>query len=161
MSAETETIRAFYEAFQRRDAAAMGRCYTSDVVFSDPVFTHLMGDQARAMWTMLCERGKDLRVEFKDVVADGTVGGAHWEAWYTFSATGRAVHNVIEARFRFRDGLIAEHTDSFSLARWAAQALGVKGILLGWAPPVQNAIRKQAARGLEQFMARRAAPSPS
>ncbi len=161
MSAEAQTVRTFYEAFQRRDAAAMGRCYAADVVFSDPVFTHLVGDQARGMWTMLCGRGKDLRVEFKDVAADAASGSAHWEAWYTFSATGRAVHNVIEARFRFRDGLIAEHVDSFSLARWAAQALGFKGVLLGWAPPVQNAIRKQAAKGLEQFMARRTSPSPS
>ena len=161
MTSGADTIRAFYEAFQRRDAAAMGRCYTADVVFSDPVFTHLVGDQARGMWTMLCERGKDLRVEFSEVAADAASGRAHWEAWYTFSATGRAVHNVIEARFRFRDGLIAEHTDSFSLARWSAQALGVKGVLLGWAPPVQNAIRKQAAKGLEQFMARRGSASPS
>ena len=161
MSSPADTIRTFYEAFQRRDAAAMGRCYTADVVFSDPVFTHLVGDQARGMWTMLCERGKDLRVEFTDVAADAATGRAHWEAWYTFSATGRAVHNVIEARFRFRDGLIAEHTDSFSLARWAAQALGLKGVLLGWAPPVQNAIRKQAAKGLAQFMSRRAGATAS
>src|SRR5436190_10485597 len=156
MSSPADTIRTFYEAFQRRDAAAMGRCYTEDVVFSDPVFTHLVGDQARGMWSMLCERGKDLRVEFRDVAADSAAGSAHWEAWYTFSATGRQVHNVIEARFRFRDGRIAEHTDSFSLRRWAAQALGLKGVLLGWAPPVQNAIRKQAAKGLAQFMSRRA-----
>ena len=35
--------------------------------------------------------------------------------------------------------------------RWARQALGGKGLLLGWAPPVQAAIRRQAARGLAQF----------
>src|SRR4029079_13875976 len=101
MSPTAETIRTFYEAFQRRDAAAMGRCYTPDVVFSDPVFTHLVGDRARGMWAMLCERGKDLRVEFSDVAADAERGRAHWEAWYTFSASGRLVHNVIAARFRF------------------------------------------------------------
>jgi ketosteroid isomerase-like protein len=156
MHPHAELVTRFYRAFQGRDAAAMGACYHRDVVFSDPVFTRLEGDRARAMWSMLCERGKDLRIEFSGVAADDAAGGAHWEAWYTFSASGRPVHNVIEARFVFRDGLIAEHRDDFPLARWAAQALGLKGLLLGWAPPVQNAIRRQAAKSLDQYLARRA-----
>jgi hypothetical protein len=61
----------------------------------------------------------------------------------------------IEARFVFRDGKIAEHRDHFDLWRWARQALGSKGLLLGWAAPVQNAIRRQAAKGLGQFRASR------
>ncbi len=155
MHPNAELITRFYSAFQQRDAAAMGRCYHRDVEFSDPVFTHLVGDQARGMWSMLCERGKDLRVEFSAVSADELRGAAHWDAWYTFSGTGRKVHNVIEARFEFRDGLIARHVDSFSLRRWAAQALGLQGVLLGWAPPVQNAIRGKAMKGLAQFLERR------
>lgn len=154
MHPHAELVTSFYQAFARRDAAAMGRCYHREVVFSDPVFPRLAGDAARAMWTMLCDRGKDLRIEFRDVEADAARGSAHWEAWYTFSATGHAVHNRIDAAFAFRDGLIAEHTDRFSLTRWAAQALGPKGRLLGWAPPVHAAIRAQAARGLAQWQAK-------
>lgn len=149
-----ELITRFYTAFQRRDAAAMGACYAPDVRFSDPVFTDLRGDQARAMWAMLCARGKDLRLAFTGVTASGAEGAAHWEAWYTFSATGRKVHNIIDARFTFRDGLIATHTDSFDLHRWAGQALGLKGALLGWTPFVQHAIRTQAMRSLDGWMAR-------
>ncbi|MNG25521.1 hypothetical protein D3C84_1103890 [compost metagenome] len=63
------------------------------------------------------------------------------------------VENRIHARFLFSDGKIIEHHDSFDLWRWARQALGVKGLLLGWAPPVQEAIRKQAARGLAAYRA--------
>lgn len=103
------------------------------------------------MWRMLCARGKDLRLEYSDVKGDANSGSAHWEAWYTFSATGRQVHNIIEARFTFADGLIATHTDAFDLYRWSRQALGLKGLLLGWSPLVRNAIRAQAARGLERF----------
>ena len=149
----TALITRFYEAFQRRDAVAMGTCYAPDVRFSDPVFPDLRGDQARGMWAMLCARGKDLRLEFSSVTAEGDRGSAHLEAWYTFSATGRQVHNVIDASFTFRDGLIATHTDRFDLYRWARQALGVKGTLLGWTPLVQNAIRAQGAKGLERWMA--------
>ena len=37
---------------------------------------------------------------------DDRGGSAHWEAWYTFSATGRKVHNVVEANFEFADGRV-------------------------------------------------------
>lgn len=154
-----EVIARFYQAFQRRDAAAMGACYTSDVRFSDPVFTDLRGDQARAMWAMLCARGKDLRLEYSAVTAEGDRGSAHWEAWYTFSATGRRVHNAIDATFTFRSGLIATHTDRFDLYRWSRQALGVKGTLLGWTPIVQRAIHRQAMRGLDAWIARLGRPA--
>ena len=104
------------------------------------------------MWRMLCERGTDLELEASRIVTNATNGSAHWEAHYTFGATGRHVHNVIDASFTFEGGLIARHTDRFDLYRWARQALGLKGALLGWSPPVQNAIRRQAARSLDSFM---------
>jgi ketosteroid isomerase-like protein len=148
-----EVVTRLYQAFAVRDHAAMARCYTSDARFSDPVFTDLQGPQVAAMWRMLCERATDLRITFRDVVAAGTSGSAHWEAWYTYSATGRPVHNAIDATFVFRDGLIAVHEDSFDLYHWARQALGVSGLLLGWTPAVQRAIRRRAAQALARFSA--------
>lgn len=154
MEGHAEVIRSFYAAFQRRDHAAMGASYTPDATFSDPVFPRLQGAAVRAMWRMLCERGTDLRIEVDGIRADAATGAARWEAWYTFSATGRPVHNIVRASFAFRDGLIHRHTDAFDLYRWARQALGMKGVLLGWAPPVQRAIRAQAARALDTFTIR-------
>jgi ketosteroid isomerase-like protein len=153
-NANEDTIRRFYSAFQKRDAAGMVACYAPDVRFSDPVFPDLEGQRAGAMWKMLCERGKDLKIEFRDVRADATAGSAHWEAWYTFSATGRHVHNVIDATFEFRDGLIVRHTDRFDLHRWAGLALGLPGKLLGWTPLLQNKIRAMAAKGLDDYQQR-------
>ncbi len=149
-----EAIGRFYTAFQKRDPDGMIAEYHAQVRFSDPVFQDLQGDRARGMWRMLAERAKDIVLEFRDVDADDTMGGAHWEARYTFSATGRKVHNVIEARFGFHEGKIIEHVDSFDLWRWASMALGPTGKLLGWAPFVQNGIRKRALEGLDAFMAR-------
>lgn len=145
-------LSRLYEAFGRRDHAAMTACYTPQAHFSDPVFPDLRGPQVRAMWRMLCTRATDLRIEASGIQADGQRGTAHWEAWYSFSATGRSVHNVIEAYFTFDAGLIATHRDSFDLYGWARQALGLKGLLLGWAPPVQRSIRNTAARGLARSM---------
>lgn len=150
-----DVIERFYEAFARRDAAAMNACYHQDVVFSDPVFQGLQGDRARAMWEMLCARAKDLRVEYRDIRVDGDTGRAHWEAWYSFAATGRPVHNVIDATFAFRDGLIVRHTDAFDLKAWAKQALKPPIGLLGGTGFVQSKIRAMADAGLRQYMATR------
>jgi len=148
-----DVVTRLYQAFAVRDHAAMARCYTLDAHFSDPVFTDLEGTQVTAMWRMLCERATDLRITFRDVVVAGISGSAHWEAWYTYSATGRPVHNVISARFTLRDGLIAEHHDRFDVYRWARQALGTPGVLLGWTPFMRRAIQRRAAQSLARFSA--------
>jgi ketosteroid isomerase-like protein len=152
MSQHAELIRGFYSAFQRRDHAAMATCYAPDATFSDPVFRDLRGAQVGAMWRLLCERASDLRVVASGIQADADRGTARWDAWYSFSATGRPVHNAIQAAFQFRGGLIVQHIDRFDLYAWARQALGLKGVLLGWTPFVQRAIRAQAMRGLDSFM---------
>jgi ketosteroid isomerase-like protein len=158
--ANAAVINRFYEAFARRDAEAMTACYAPDVRFADPAFGELHGDEARAMWRMLVERGKDLEVVHSKVAADADGGSAHWDADYTFSATGRKVHNSIDARFRFEGGLIADHKDSFDLYRWARQALGPIGLLLGWTPPVQSKIRSGARESLDEYMAGDGAADP-
>jgi hypothetical protein len=101
---------------------------------------------------MLCARAKDLRVEHSRIVIDGDRGTAHWEAWYTFSPTGRKVHNVIDALFRFEGETLIEHLDVFSLWRWSRQALGPVGLVLGWSPLVRAKVQAQARQGLEAFM---------
>ncbi|MBK9030749.1 MAG: nuclear transport factor 2 family protein [Myxococcales bacterium] len=144
-------IDRFYQAFARRDAAAMAGCYHADVVFTDPVFPELRGAEAGRMWAMLCERGKDLQIEHSGIEADDRAGRAHWDARYTFSATGRKVLNRIDARFEFGDGLIVRHVDEFSFYRWARQALGPVGAVLGWTPLVRGKVQRQAAAGLAAY----------
>lgn len=146
-----ELISRLYQSFQQLDAEAMAACYTADVRFSDPVFVDLRGEAVGDMWRMLCSRAEDFSLTFDSVRADERSGSAHWVAHYRFSGTGRTVINHIRAEFGFRDGLICAHCDNFDLWRWSRQALGFKGLMLGWAPPVQAAIRRQAARSLEQF----------
>jgi ketosteroid isomerase-like protein len=152
-----QLIETFYKAFQNRDPDGMIACYAADVWFSDPVFRDLRGPRAGAMWRMLAERASSLEVTFSDIRADDTTGSAHWEARYLFSATGRKVHNVIDARFELQGGKIVRHADTFDLWRWSGMALGPKGKLLGWAPPIKNAIHKTAIRGLEAFEAKQRA----
>jgi ketosteroid isomerase-like protein len=153
--ANRAVITEFYRAFQRLDAEAMSACYSEDVLFSDPAFGVLRGRDAADMWRMLTTRAKDFSLTFDSVQADERSGSAHWVARYLFSQTGNTVVNDIQARFVLRDGKICEHHDTFDLWRWSRQALGVKGLLLGWTPLVGSAVRKQALKGLRAFQASR------
>ena len=101
----------------------MAQLYDPDGRFHDPAFGELTGAEAGDMWRMLTGRATDLEVELAEHEAKGDRGTAHWIATYTFRG-GRHVVNDIHARFRFRDGRIDEHDDSFSFCRWARQALG-------------------------------------
>lgn len=155
MNKHKQLIESFYKAFEKRDVQGMIKCYHPEIEFYDPVFQTLKGDEAKAMWRMLCE-GADssIKIVASNIIADDKTGSAHWEAEYKFSQTGRPVHNKIDAVFKFKDQLISQHTDSFDLWRWSAMALGLKGSLLGWTPFMQNAIRSQAQGRLKKYISK-------
>jgi len=149
-----ETIERFYAAFDRKDGDAMAACYAPGARFSDPAFGELRGDEPGAMWRMLTGQARDLRVELGEHGADpaARTGHADWTAHYTFTQTGRPVVNRVRATFRFENGLIAEHRDSFSFYAWARQALGPAGLALGWTPLLRGKVQRQARDGLDEFM---------
>jgi ketosteroid isomerase-like protein len=151
-------IARFYAAFAARDGDTMAACYAPGAHFSDPVFPDLDGEAPGAMWRMLTAQAKNLRIELVEHEADDGRGSARWRAHYVFSQTGRPVVNDVRANFRFSDGLITDHTDEFSFYRWARQALGPPGLLLGWSPPLKAAVRRRAAASLDKFMQRAASP---
>lgn len=146
-------LNRFYTAFAQRDWSTMGACYTDDARFSDPVFPDLDAAGVRGMWKMLLTSGTDLRVTFKVVEESAQRGVCEWEAFYTFSRTGRKVHNIIRSEFELRDGLIVRQRDHFDFWRWSRQALGLSGVLLGWTPLVRNKVRATAAAALRRSMA--------
>ena len=154
-----QLITSFYEAFARADAEGMVSNYAGDVVFSDPAFGELKGDDARNMWRMLIANSKgNLKVTFSDVHANEKAGSANWKAAYTFSKTGRPVVNAITANFEFHDGKISRHTDDFDLWKWSRQALGWKGYAFGWTSFMKNKIHLQA-KGLLSAYTRKTAGS--
>jgi ketosteroid isomerase-like protein len=143
-------IERFYAAFGRRDWAAMAACYHPEGHFTDEVFD-LHGADAGWMWRMLCTSGRDLAIEASGIAADDQAGRAHWDARYTFGATGRRVLNRIDASFEFRDGLIVRHVDRFAFWTWSRQALGLPGLLLGWTGALKGKVQARAAKSLADF----------
>ena len=150
MADNVQVIRDLYEAMDRHDGDAMASIYDPDGRFRDPAFGELTGAEAGDMWRMLTARAEDLSVELAEHSAEGDSGDARWIARYTFTRTGRPVTNDVRARFRFRDGRIVEHVDSFPFWAWARQALGPAGLVLGL-PPMNLLIRRQARRDLSEF----------
>jgi ketosteroid isomerase-like protein len=159
MHPNQQTIEMFYGAFARLDPETMARCYADDAVFADEVFSLQGKEQVMGMWRMLCEatraKGADVwKLQFRDVQADAASGGAHWDAHYRFSATGRLVDNSIDARFEFNPaGQIVRHNDRFDFWHWSRQALGTPGWLLGWTPLLRGKVRRQADANLQRFLA--------
>ena len=152
-------IAALYAAFADLDAEGMAALYAPDATFEDPVFALAGREAVMAMWSMLCETvtstGRDVwRLEASAILADAREGSAHWEARYRFSATGRLVHNRIDANFVFRDGLVVRHVDRFDVWAWSRQALGAPGLLLGWSGFLRRKLQDQAGARLAAWQAR-------
>lgn len=153
MNTNAQTIEKFYQGFVKKDYQTMASCYHPNIHFTDSVFD-LKGKSAPAMWEFLCKRSTDLTITFKDIKADQNTGSAHWEATYTFSGSGRKVHNIIEAKFEFEEGKIIRHIDDFDFWKWSKMALGMSGLLLGWTPFLKNKVSKMAQHNLDKFMAK-------
>lgn len=152
MHPNEKLIHTFYSCFQTLDAKGMATCYHENIRFSDPAFPDLKGAEAGAMWEMLCSQAKGFELSFSDISANDTTGSAHWEARYDFTATRRRVHNRINAEFKFQDGKIIQHQDSFNFWKWSFMALGPMGLMLGWSPMLRKKVQQQAAKGLKKFI---------
>ena len=146
-------IEKFYEAFDQLDAETMVSYYHKDIVFEDPAFGVLKGEQAKNMWRMLCSSQKKdrFKVRASNITTNQYNGSVHWEAHYIFSKTGRKVHNEIDASFEFKDGKIIKHTDHFNLHNWAKQALGFKGYLIGGTSFFRRKLKSQTNSLLKKF----------
>ncbi len=147
----TDILDKFYTSFQNLDAEGMAACYHDDIEFEDPAFGLLKGEKAGNMWRMLCANAKDLKINYSVISADENHGKVRWVADYTFHRTGRVVHNEISAVFEFKDGKIIKHTDHFNLRKWARQAIGMKGAILGGTAFFKKKLNQQTNKLLSNF----------
>ena len=152
MKSNEQLIHHFYTCFQNKDFKGMQACYAEEVIFNDAVFKNLNAKEVKAMWHMLITKGKDLRIEFSVISATENTAKAHWDAYYTFSATGKKVINRIDANFEIENGKIVKHTDNFNFYIWAKQAFGLTGMLLGWTSFLNKKVSAQAMKNLAHFM---------
>jgi SnoaL-like domain len=158
----SNTIQTLYSAFAELDTEGMAACYAENASFQDEAFQLQGKTEIMGMWSMLCDavkaNGRDVwKLNFSQVQSDGKMGSAHWEPIYRFSATGRMVHNVIDAEFSFdAQGKILTHHDRFDFWSWSRQALGAPGLLLGWSGFLRGKVQQKANAGLRKYLAAKA-----
>ena len=153
----TELITKFYKGFSSKEVAVMLSCYDDAIVFKDPAFGELKGEDAKNMWRMLLSRKENnLVVKLISVkeIENGAI--ASWEATYLYGPQKRAVKNCISAEFIIENGKIQQHIDHFNLWKWSSQALGLIGVLLGWTPFMKNKIQGKTKHLLQKFKEKRA-----
>lgn len=146
-------IEKFYTSFSKGNAQEMISCYHKNVAFKDPAFGRLEGDRAKNMWRMLLsQKSETTKIHFENIKASKETGSAKWVAEYLFGDKKRKVVNHVQAKFKFKDGLIIEHIDSFNMWTWSKQALGFSGYLLGWTPLLKSKIQKTTNQNIDEFL---------
>ena len=164
MHANAILLRKLFTGLNQHDHRAMAECYHPNATFGDIAF-HLRGkNRIDEMWQMICEGRSKIQTTFEVVSADDNIGQVHLVDDYTFYASddslpssGREVHNVIDSRFRFRDGLIIEHKDNCDARAWSRMALGgVAGFLVGRFRVLRS---WKARQKLDRFLAKRSKAS--
>lgn len=144
-SAETRAVLVrFYDALSRRDGETMAALYAPDAVFEDEIY-RLEGPDVGKMWRGLMSRAKTLQVSYTIARAGADAGTVEWTARYLYPGGGPVV-NVILSELEFENGLIVRQRDRFDFRRWAAQALGARGRLLGRFEWFRRAVSREAAK---------------
>ncbi|MCJ0742089.1 nuclear transport factor 2 family protein [Pedobacter montanisoli] len=153
MTSNEQLINKFYTAFAGSDFKTMQKSYADEARFNDPVFGNLDATQVRAMWQMLISRGKELKIEFGQIEQqDEERVTAVWQASYLFTATGKKVINNVKSSFEIKEGKIINQTDEFDFKKWAKQAFGFGGWLLGGTRNFKEKVGEQARKNLTAFM---------
>jgi ketosteroid isomerase-like protein len=153
MHSNGELLQRLFTALDQRDHPTMAGCYHEAATFRDIAFDLKGRPRIHGMWQMICEKS-DIRATFDVLEADDRQGRVALVDRYTFSDTKFRVLNVIDAWFRFRDGLIIEHRDHCDPRVWAEMAVhgGVVGFLAGHFRPVRS---MAARRKLKAFLSTR------
>jgi len=139
-------LTRFFEAFTQRDGETMARLYTPDATFEDPIF-RLRGAEIGTMWVGLMRRSRDWSLAYTIAQAKQRSGVVEWTARYRFGGKMPVV-NVVLSEIELENGLISRQVDQFDFRRWAAQALGTPGKLLGRFEWFRRGVSRKAALGL-------------
>jgi ketosteroid isomerase-like protein len=130
MHDSTILLQRLFTGLIQHDHQSMADCYHPEGAFAGIAFDLHGKTQIHAMWHMICEG--DIQASFDVVSADHNMGQVSLVDDYTFTSTGRKVHNVIDSHFSFRDGRIIEHRDFCDARAWANMALGgARGFFAG------------------------------
>jgi hypothetical protein len=119
-------LEHFFTSLAHRNHEAMAACYAPEARFDDIAFHLCDSKKIHAMWHMITK--SDLCMTYRVESCGARDAVVCWDARYTFTDTGRRVHNELRSAFTLQDGLIIKQYDHSDAWRWCLQALGpIKG----------------------------------
>lgn len=154
ISQNRKLVESFYIAFAQSKADEMVRCYHPGAEFEDPAFGKLDYAHLRLMWQLLCRNSRDFKLQYEIKSVDTHEAKVHWQAGYFYGKQQRPVQNRVRTHIQFKDGKIYRHRDYFSLWRWAGQAMGLNGWLVGWSGFFGKHFRQQSRDMLDRLLDR-------
>ncbi|WP_018629278.1 nuclear transport factor 2 family protein [Niabella aurantiaca] len=147
-----EIIELFFSAFGSLDHRGMNALYSKEIIYSDPLFGMLEGEQVADKWEMVCMGIREFELTvIKTEEIDHEYATCKWKATWRSSRSNRRIRFEAKSFMRFADQQIIEHSDGFSLTKWIAQAYGIKGEFFGWTNFMKRRVQKEYQRRLEAF----------
>lgn len=153
MLSNKNLVETFFQSMGRGDFRTLNACYSHDIIYSDPIFGLLKGDDVRMMWQMLLEGAKDISVKILEIEdVDEEYITCRYSISYFFEPTGRTISNLPKAFMRIKDEKIIEHSDGYRLSTFIANAYGLKGQVLGWSGFMKKSVQRRYSNLLTQFI---------
>ena len=107
---ETATLEAFCDAIERRDAEALGACYSEEVEYADALFIALQGSLVTARWAMVFRRVPGLAVSIQGARVDAGDAVVRWDMSFP-QPRGGAIRHFMRSELRIEGGRVVRHED--------------------------------------------------
>lgn len=147
-----EIIDLFFTAFGNLNDRDLNALYSDTIIYSDPLFGLLQGQQVKDKWEMVCKNMTEFRLTvIKKEEIDHEYATCEWKAEYISVDSGGPIVFSSKSFMRFAEGKIIEHSEGFSLTKWVAQVYGIKGRFFGWLNFMKRKAQAECQERLEQY----------
>lgn len=152
MSNNKGIVEIFFKAFSEADYRQMSDCYADDIIYSDPVFGLMQGDDVRKMWQMICKGARNLSVQYSGIEElDEMYVTCLYKVSYYFELTQKHICYSAKAFMKIEEGKITEHSDGYRLSSFISNAYGIKGKLLSWSGYMKKSVQNRYRTLLQNF----------
>lgn len=152
MSELPQVLLDYSNSFEKRNIKAMTACYTSDVIYFDPLFGYLDGEQVTAMWQLRLSDLDQFAIALEKIADEGD---GYYKMKYSISyrkKDNRPVSMNVQVFFKLDQNRIVEQSEAFSVHALLKQERGMIGHLMGWNRMMQQARKNKARKELLKYL---------
>jgi hypothetical protein len=147
-----QVLHRYQQAFSQGSIESIKRCYASDVIYFDPLYGYLHGDQVGYMWASKFAEFATYTISTGELADQGD---GYYNMKYDIAYTSRSQMSIkmaVQCFFKIDDERIVEQSEAFSVHELLRQERGLIGHLMGWNRMMQQSRKNKARRMLLNFM---------